>query len=130
MNALARTLLAAAILATAGCAPIAHFARDLLDTSDGATLSFRQRTPEHPSGVLFDPAGRPALGTIVVATGRDLTLVAFPDGASCSATDTVIDCRLGDVDEPTAISLTGRNVIASATYRRDGSTTVLQVFAR
>ncbi len=132
----ARRLLAAALVASAlaigatSCAPFAHLARNLLDTSDGATLTFRQRTPEHASGVLFDPAGRPARAVIVIATGEAIELLAFPEDAACTATATRLDCRLGDVDEPTAIDLTGRNVIASATYRRDGSNTVHQAFAR
>ena len=121
--------LAAALLASA-CAPVATFVRDTIDTSDGATLAYVQASAETLSGVLFDPAGEVALGVILVARGTELELLAYPDGATCAASSTLIDCRLGDLSEPTAVSLAGRGVIASATYRREGANTVRQIFAR
>lgn len=117
----------AAVLATAACAPAAGALRDLIDSSDGATLTFRAGPP---SGVDFNPGAEPALGVVVVATGTDLVLIAAPAGAQCTATAEVIDCRLGDVTELTPLDLTGRGVLASATYRRPGSNTVRQTFAR
>lgn len=120
----------AAALFAGACAPVATFVRDTIDSSDGATLAYVQATPETLSGVLFDPDGRPALGVIIIARGTELELLAYPDGATCAASSTLIDCRLGDLSEPIAVSLAGRGVIASATYRREGANTVRQIFAQ
>ena len=128
-RALILALLAAALLLTS-CAPVAAWGRDLIDTTDGATLSYVQRADDQLPGLRFDPADQVALAVIIVARGSDLQLLAYPDGADCTATSTTLDCRLGDVSAATDINLTGRQVIASATWRRDGSTRVLQTFAR
>lgn len=121
--------LAAALLLSA-CAPVASWGRDLLDTTDGATLSYVQRSDDQLPGLRYDPGDQVALAVIIVARGSDLQLLAYPDGADCTVTSTTLDCRLGDVASTVDVSLTGRQVVASATWRRDGSTRVLQTFAR
>lgn len=123
-------LAAALALALSACAPVAQLARDVLDTSDGAALSYLTRTEAHPPGLAFDPGGAPALGAILIARGTDLAVLGFPEGVACTATPVLVDCRLGDVTERTFVYLTGRGVIASVTYRRDGETRVYQTFAR
>lgn len=133
MSRRARALLALAAaltLAATACLPIGQIARDLADTSDGATLSYRQRTADHPSGLLFDPGPELAVGVAVVARGTAMVLIETPADATCWATDTRIDCLLGDRAEPVAIDLAGRGVLAAATYRRAGSTAVYQAIAR
>lgn len=127
-----RAILALALaLALAGCAPFAQFARDLMDSSDGATLTYVLRDASTLPGLRFDPDGRPALGVVLVATGTNLTLLAAPDGA-CSLDDerATLDCRLGDVREPITVNLTGAGVLANASYRREGSSVPRVTFAR
>lgn len=133
-----------AFLATAvllgACAPFAQFARDLLDTStseapeDRATLTYVLRTDDQLPGLLFDPGDvttvGPALGVILIVTGRELTLLRAPLTGSCEATATVIDCRLGDTTELQLVNLTGLGVLASATYRRPESNRILTTYAR
>lgn len=129
-RALFLAIAAATVLALAACAPVASFGRDLLDSGDGATLAFHQATEVDPPGVTFNPDGRPALGVIVVATGTQLVLHTHPPNAVCTSTPELIDCRLGDLTEPATIGMTGRGVLASATYRRPESNNVRQTFAR
>jgi hypothetical protein len=117
-------------LALSSCAPVAQFARDLLDTSDGATLSYMLRTEAHPPGLAFDAGPAPALGVILIARGTELEILGVPAGVMCNATPELVDCRLGDVDERAYVYMTGRGVLASATYRREGDTRVYQTFAR
>ena len=125
------TLLAlAAALALSACAPVAQFARDIADTSDGATLAYLLRTPEHPPGLTFDPGPEPALGAILIARGTDLEVLGIPEGVVCNATDVLVDCRFGDVLERAYVYMTGRGVLANVTYRRDGDTRVYQAIAR
>lgn len=123
-------LLAIAAIALSACAPVAQFARDVLDTSDDATVSYLLRTPETLPGLAFDPGETTAFGAILVARGEELTVLGTPEGVTCTATPVLVDCRLGDRSEPTYVYLTGRGVIASVTYRRAESTTVYQAFAR
>jgi hypothetical protein len=128
-----RSLLALAIaiaLALSACAPVAQFARDLVDTTDGAALSYLFRTDAHPPGLTFDPGPAPAIGAILIARGTELEILGIPAGVVCNATPELVDCRLGDVEARTFVYLTGRGVIASVTYRRDGETRVYQTFAR
>ena len=130
-----RTRLTLALIATAAllltaCAPVASWARDLVDTTDGATLAYVQRSTSSLPGLKYDPGEQVALAVIIVARGSDLQLLAVPEGAVCEASPQLIDCRLGDVTTATLVPLTGRQVIASATGRRPGSPTVLQTFAR
>lgn len=123
-------LIAAATLLLAACAPVAQYARDLLDTSDGATLSYVNRSTDTLPGLAYDPGDAVALAVVLVARGSDLVLLEAPEGTECTATPVLIDCRLGDVNAPVLVALTGRQVVASATWRRAGSTAVLQTFAR
>lgn len=123
-------LIAAATILLSGCLPVANLARDLLDTTDGATLSYVQRSTDTLPGLAYDPGDQVALGVIIVARGTDLQLLAVPEGAACTATPALIDCRLNEVASLTLVPLTGRQVVASATWRRHGSSTVLQTFAR
>ena len=126
----------AAVIALTGCLPFAQFARDLLDSSDGATLTYVMRSPETLPGLRFDPDGRPALGVVLVATGSDLTFlgVSAParDGFGCALDDArvTLDCRLGDVTEPITVYLTGAGVLADASYRREGSSVPRLTFAQ
>lgn len=124
------TLAAAMVVVLASCAPFAQFTRDLLDTTDGASLTYQFRTSEQLPGVHFHPGDTTAMGVVLVITGGDLLVLHVPEGVSCEATETVIDCHLGDVSTPVAINLTGLNVLASATYRRAGANAVLQTFIR
>lgn len=123
-------VLIAATLLLGACAPVAQYARDLLDTTDGATLSYVERTTTSLPGLSYDPGEGVALAAIVVARGTDLVLLGVPEGVACTATVSLIDCRLGDVSGPVLLAMTGRGVTASATWRRAGSSTVLQTFAR
>lgn len=113
---------ALALLATA-CAPVAGELARAIDNRDGATLTFVHQ------GLAFDPGPAPALGVIVRAEGDQLQLLAVPDGATCTVTTTQFDCRLGTVTTTTTIGLTGRAVVANATWRRNGATTVHITFA-
>lgn len=123
-------LAVAAVLALSACAPVAQLARDLVDTSDGATLAYLFRTDAHPPGLTFDPGPEPALSAILIARGTELEVLGIPAGVVCTATPELVDCRLGDVEARTFVYLTGRGVIASVTYRRAGETRVYQTFAR
>ena len=114
----------AVVLLLTSCAPAAAYLRDLTERVDGATLSYLQ------DGLGFDPGPKEAVGVIIVAIGEDLVLVEAPEGASCTLDVDLLDCRLGDVSERVAILLSGVDVVANATYRRDGSSQVYQVFAR
>ena len=128
--ALALALAAVLALALAACSPAAQFARDVLDTSDGATLAYLSRTEAHPPGLTFDPGPAPALGVILIARGTELEVLGIPEGVTCNATSELIDCRLGDVDARAFVYMTGRGVLANVTYRREGSTSVYQAIAR
>lgn len=124
-------LIAILLLTASACAPFAQFTRDLLDSSDGATLTFVMRTPETEPGIRFDPDGRPALTVVIVATGDNLTLLRAPDDATCTVNEArmVLDCRIPRVDEPVTVYLTGARVLANASYRREGSNVPRLVFA-
>ncbi len=126
-----RALLALALaVALTACLPFAQFARDLMATSDGATLSYAFRTPTTDPGLRFDPGGRPALGVILDATGTNLTLLSAPATATCVLDDDRrgLNCRLGLVLEPVTVHLTGSGVLGFATYRREGISTPYRVF--
>ncbi|MFU8868667.1 hypothetical protein [Natronococcus sp.] len=123
-------LAAALVLVLSACAPVAQFARDVLDTSDGATLSYMLRTESTLPGLVFDAGPAPALGAILIARGSELEVLGIPDGVLCNATPELVDCRLGDVLERAYVYLTGRSVAASVTYRREGEPRVYQTFAR
>lgn len=138
---MARSLLAlaiAALLLTA-CVPFARIARDLLDTSDGATLHYVDATDATLPGLRFDPAGA-AYDALLVATGTDLIVLAVPENASCTiaADSRRMDCPLGFtdasgrrfLDEPITIHLSGGSVLANASYRRAGSNIPLVTYAR
>lgn len=116
-------LIALTLLLTA-CAPVADRAADLLDRADGAQVLILS------DGVGFDSGATPALGTILIVIGDDLALQAAPEGATCSLVEDVIDCRLGDVSGRVAVLLTGKDVLASATFRRAGGTGVYQAITR
>lgn len=123
-------LAAALVLALSACAPVAQFARDLVDTSDGARLSYLFRSETTLPGLVFDAGPAPALGAILIARGSELEVLGIPEGVTCNATPEIVDCRLGDVTGRAFVFLTGRGVLASVTYRREGATTVYQTFAR
>lgn len=116
-------LIAALGLFTA-CAPVAQVIVDAIDSSDGATLAYVER------GIEFDPGPAVALGVIVRAEGGNLALLEVPDGARCTLEAERLDCRLGDRSEPVTIRITGQGVVANATWRRAGSSTVYLTFAR
>lgn len=121
MKRLAAVLAVALLLSS--CAPAAAYFRDLAERADGATLSYLT------DGLGFDSGPTAALGVIVIAIGDNLVLVEAPEGSQCAVEADLLDCRLGDVEGRVAILLTGEDVVASATYRRDGPK-VYQVFAR
>jgi hypothetical protein len=129
LRTLAPVLAALALLVSA-CVPLANFARDVVDTSDGATLTYLARTPDHPPGLTFTAGDEPALGAILIARGEQLEVLATPAGVTCTAEPTLVDCRLGDVETSTYVYMTGLDVVASVTYRRADATTVYQAFAR
>ena len=118
--------LLALVLVLSACQPAARFARDLLDTGDGATLSYVTQ------GLAFDPDGRVALGAQLVATGENLALLMAPTGVTCEViqSGTRLDCDLGDVTEIVTVNLTGLGVLANASYRREGDSVPKVVFAR
>jgi hypothetical protein len=122
MKKLAITLIATLLLTS--CAPAAAYFRDLAERVDGATLSYLT------DGLGFDPGPKAAVGVIIIAIGDDLALVRAPQGASCTLEVDLLDCRLGNVSERVVVLLTGTDVVASATYRREVSPQVFQVFAR
>lgn len=121
---LAGAALALVVLALASCAPIAQVIADGIERNDGASLTY----VEWP-GLAFDPGPSPARGVIVRAEGDDLALLFVPDGATCTVTATQLDCRLGTVTEVTTVGVSGRGVVANATWRRVGPTVFL-TFAR
>lgn len=127
-RALILSLIAAVVLGA--CAPVANLLVDLTERSDGATLTYVLRDAPGGPGLAFDPDGRTARRVIVRAEGDELALLAVPDGATCTVTTTSLDCRLGDVTEVTVVNLTGLGVVANATYRRAGSSTVYLTTAR
>lgn len=108
------------------CLPVAEWGRDLLDTSDGATLIYVTQ------GLQFHPGESVALSTQLVATGESLMLLATPEGATCEvlAEATRIDCDLGDVMEAVTVNLSGFGVLANASYRRVGAPVPRLVFAQ
>lgn len=107
----------------ASCAPLAQVVADKLERSDGATLEYVTR------GVEFNPDGRAALGVIIRAEGDELQLISVPQG-ECVMTATTADCRLGEVTDVVKVGLTGKNVVANATWRREGASTVYLTFAQ
>lgn len=119
-----KRLILVVLLFLASCAPVATVGRDLVERTDGATLTYVEQ------GLAFNSGEATAFGVILVARGEQLVLLAAPEGASCSIDADVLDCRLGDVTGVTTVNLTGLSVVASATYRRDGANAVYQVFAR
>jgi hypothetical protein len=118
------TLILAVALALIGCTPAANVARDLIERADGASVTMLT------DGVGFDSGASLALGVILIAVGDDLALVAAPEGASCTLVNDLLDCRLGDVAGRTVVLLTGTDVLASATFRREGASQVYQAFGR
>lgn len=124
------TLAAALLLALGACAPLAQFGRDLIDTPDGATLTYVYRDADVLPGLRFDPGDSPALGAVLIITGSSLALLTVPDGATCEATETSIDCRWPAITEPATVNLTGRGVLAYISWRRSDSPRVLHTFAR
>lgn len=120
-------VVAVALLAVvlAGCAPLARFSTNTLNSQlgDTATLSFVTSTTPH--GLEFDPGSSPALGVIVNAQGDQIA--DYPD--VCQTSTYGITCKLGDVSAPYFVSMTGKHVTATATYRRSGSNRVYQELA-
>lgn len=126
--------LAVTILLFVGCVPLQSVGRDLVDTltGDRATLRYCEGGESFAApclgayGIAFDPADRPALAVILDVLGRDLTT----NDARCEVVAAGLQCHLGDVAVPTAVSLTGQNVTATATYRRPGEGRIYQETAR
>lgn len=116
--------LAAVCLTFPACAPIAGEVARAVDNSDGATLTYAHQ------GLAFDPGLTPAVGVIVRAEGGNLQLLEVPDSATCTVTTTRLDCRLGTVTATTTVGLSGRAIVANATWRRAGSSAVYLTFAR
>ena len=122
MRVTLRVLLLALLVTS--CAPVAGVITDLITRSDGATLSYVHQ------GLEFDPGEQVAVGVIVRAEGENLALLSTPDGATCTmVSGAQLDCRLGDVTEPVTIGLTGRGVVANASWRRSTGSSVYLVFA-
>lgn len=111
-------LLVMAVIVSA-CAPIRHYVGNQLNelTSDGAVLEAA------PTGLLFTPYGT-AYGVILIAQGEKMAT----GDSRCTVTETLtqITCKLSDVSEPTVAVLSGRDVVASATYRRQLRGTIHQ----
>lgn len=124
MRRLGCSLLAVLVLALGACAPVAETVVDLIERSDGATLHLVNL------GLAFDPGAEMARGETVRAEGDELHLLEAPDGTECTVTTRALDCRLGNITEPTKVSLPGRDVIANATWRRASASTVNLTFAR
>lgn len=120
---LALPLLLVALLLTA-CPPIAGGIADFIENSDGATLTYVHQ------GLAFDPGPELARGVIIRAEGDELALLSVPGGATCTLTNDRLDCRLGQVTEATTVGLTGLGVVANATWRRVGDSSVYMVFAQ
>lgn len=106
-------LLAALVLAA--CTPIANVGRVIVERNDGAQVEILT------DGIGVHPGERTALDTILIAIGDDLELGTVPENAVCTIEVDVLDCRLGDLDGPVVIFVTGSDVNASITYRRQGS---------
>jgi len=110
-----------------GCSVLIPAVVPAIERNDDAALTYV--LDRQPRGLEFDPGSAPALGVIVRAEGDDLQLLTAPDGATCTVAADRLDCRLGDVTEPAFIGLSGRSVVANATWRRAGSNAVYLVFA-
>ena len=122
--------LAVLVLLLGACAPVAEGLADLVERNDGAALTYVLASEPGGPGLAFEPGPELARGVIVRAEGESLTLLAIPEQAECTVTTTTLDCRLGDVEATTTIGLTGLGVVANATWRRAGSSTVYLTFAR
>lgn len=130
MRRLTSLLLALAVAGMlAACAPVAEGLADLVERNDGAALTYVLTGQADGPGLAFDPGPELARGVIVRAEGDDLQLLSVPEGATCTVTTTTLDCRLGDVTTTTTVGLTGGGVVANATWRRAGSSTVYLTFA-
>lgn len=119
MRWLAAVLLSAALV---GCAPVADVVADAIERGDGATLSYVT------GGLTFDPGETGTRGVVLVAEGEGLRLTAATRG--CVVTQEILKCTLGVVSEPLTVHVSGKNVLASVTYRRLTASTLYFVFAR
>jgi len=104
------------------CVPVANVARDILERADGASVAYLV------DGVGFDSGEQAARGVILLIVGDELVLVEQPTSGECTLDVDVIDCRLGDVEGRVTVSVTGMDILASATFRRPGASTVYQAF--
>lgn len=125
-------LAAVAVLILASCAPLLPVLVDVWEHEDGAVLHYIVRdSPGYESGGLeFNPDGRTARGAQVSADGFNMQLLSFPAEAVCTVTATLIECDLGDVDTTTFIGVSGQDVIATASWRREGGNEVYRILAR
>lgn len=109
---------ALAIAAVVACAPVANVARTIVEDADGASISYLV------DGIGFNPGEQIAVGVEMVVTGDTLTVV---DERCNEVSDTRVDCSLGDVVEPTAVIMSGTDVLAIATFRRAGANAIYRV---
>lgn len=121
-------LLAALIFSLTACTPVAVTLSKLVEHNDGARLTYVLADQPEGPGLAFHPGDSLARGVIIRADGENLELLSFPENATCTIAATELDCRLGDVSDLTFIGLTGDGVIAFASWRREGSSTVYRVF--
>lgn len=130
MRRLLAPLILAAVVLLASCAPVAGGIADLVERNDGAALTYVLSSAPGGPGLAFDPGEALARGVIVRAEGDELQLLSVPEGAVCTVETDKLDCRLGDVTDTTLIGVTGGNVVANATWRRVGASTVFLTFAQ
>lgn len=108
------------LLFAASCVPLQDTSRELIDYvgGDDATLIYclGEATAVCNSGygLGFDPAESIAYKVIVDVLGENLG----SSDTRCQPLGSGLSCELGDVNEPTLISLYGSDVTATATYRR------------
>jgi hypothetical protein len=121
-------VIAVALLAVvlAGCAPLARFSTDTLNSQMGDSASLSFVTATMPHGLEFDPGSSTALGVKINAQGDQIA--NYPADV-CKVVTYGVTCTLGDVEKPYFVSMTGKHVTATATYRRSGSNRVYQELA-
>lgn len=124
--------LAVLVLLVGACAPVAGGAAGLIENNDGAALTYVLADQPGGPGLAYDPGPALARGVIIRAEGDDLQLLSVPEGATCTVTTSTLDCRLGDLDvgATSFVGLTGGGVVANATWRRAGGSTVYLTFAQ
>jgi len=102
------------VLVLGACAPVAQFFGGTIDVvaGDDAQLTVVS------TGIQFDPGEQPALRVGVDILGA--TLITSDPRCTLETLDDLqaLDCRLGDVTQPTIISLSGTEVTATAQYQR------------